>query len=295
MKKTTVLTRILAFVLVLCLSSAFFTTMPLVSFANETESGSANAPLADAPTGLTAIRTDENTVALSWDAVSGDGVTYNLYRQIYPKFKEGDTELLVSGCKTNSFVDFSAKDYLGVMAYRVSAVIDGKETAISTRVLEDSGVTAGFVDDSNALIQYEGNWKIYNKNTLYGSSMHYLSGADAQFGGSITLDFVGTGFELYTINSTNYGMLEVYIDDEFVGMADTYATAWVCGVKSFEIDGLPYGRHTLVLKAGQKSASSSGYEIQLEYLKILDSCVQPGTIDDTDPMIRYSEKWTLLS
>ncbi|SCP96722.1 glycosyl hydrolase family 95 catalytic domain-containing protein [Anaerobium acetethylicum] len=81
-----------------------------------------------APAGLAASRTDADSVELSWEAVAGEGtVTYNVFRKI----GTGEFVEIKSGITGTTFTDADANEVLGGIEYKLSAVADAEETAMT--------------------------------------------------------------------------------------------------------------------------------------------------------------------
>ena len=110
-----------------------------------------------APTGLTALRADDENVNLSWNAVTaeeGSNVTYNVYRQV----ENGDVICIETGLTTTTYKDTTAYKTLGAMKYQVAAVVDGIESEKSAVVTVTEPIGAGKIDNTDERIAYVGEW-----------------------------------------------------------------------------------------------------------------------------------------
>ena len=111
----------------------------------------------EAPTGLSAKRTDDNTGKLTWDEVKtkkDKDITYNVYRQI----ESGDVQKIADGVEKTEYIDKNADKALGTIRYQVSAVVDGKETKLSEKVELTEPLGAGKIDNKDPHIVYTGAW-----------------------------------------------------------------------------------------------------------------------------------------
>ena len=126
-----------------------------------------------APTGLAAVKTADGSVDLSWDAVEAEGeITYNVYRQI----GDGEWVEIETENQGTSMTDPDAYDVLGELHYKVSAIVNGKESELS----ESASVTdlrdmAGMIDDQDERIKWSGAWGDWFNDPNYANTIKYLN------------------------------------------------------------------------------------------------------------------------
>ena len=229
--------------------------------------------LSDAPTGLTAERIESNSVNLEWNAIEGDDVTYNVYRQI----GNGDVITVAKNIQEVSFKDTHAKDILGSFSYMVSANISGKETKVSGAVkVNDLRNMAGYIDDRDSRIVYSGNWGDWSEAVNHAGTIKYIE--DPVGTETATLTFVGTGIEVITCTNADRGKFEISIDGKVIGEVDTYSPSTVRKVTIFSKDDLEYGKHTITVRAtNTKSEAARKTKVELDAFKVLDSTSQKPT------------------
>ena len=225
----------------------------------------------EAPTGLSAKRTDDNTGKLTWDEVKtkkDKDITYNVYRQI----ESGDVQKIADGVEKTEYIDENADKALGTIRYQVSAVVNGKETKLSEKVELTEPLGAGKIDNKDPHIVYTGAWGDWDRANEgnYKDTIKYLNSPTGKE--TVELEFVGTGIEVITCTNTDRGKYEVFIDGESYGEADTYSKKTDRQQVVFKKDDLKHGTHTLELKVlNKKTDASSGTKVELDALNILDN------------------------
>lgn len=229
--------------------------------------------LLDAPTGLVAERIESDSVSLEWNAIEGDEVTYNVYRQI----DKGNIKAVAKDIKEVSFKDNSARDILGTFTYSVSAVVDGKETKVSEGIsVNDLRNMAGYIDDRDSRIVYSGNWGDWSEDTNHAGTIKYIEYPVGNE--TATLTFVGTGIEVITCTNADRGKFEISIDGKVIDEVDTYSSSTVRQVTIFSKDDLEYGKHTITVRAtNTKSEASRKTKVELDAFKVLDSTKEKPT------------------
>ena len=230
--------------------------------------------LLDAPTGLVAERIESNSVNLEWNAIEGDDVTYNVYRQI----DKGDVITVAKDIKEVSFKDTNAQDILGSFNYMVSANIGGKETKVSEAIkVNDLRNMVGYIDDMDSRIVYSGNWGNWNQDkNNYDGTIKFIE--DPVGNETATLTFVGTGIEVITCTNADRGKFEISIDGKVIDEVDTYSPSTKRKATIFSKDDLKYGKHTITVRAtNTKSELASKTKVELDAFKVLDSTIQKPT------------------
>lgn len=227
----------------------------------------------EAPTGLSAKRTDDNTGKLTWDEVKtkkDKDITYNVYRQI----ESGDVQKIADGVEKTEYIDENADKALGTIRYQVSAVVNGKETKLSEKVELTEPLGAGKIDNKDPHIVYTGAWGDWDRANEgnYKDTIKYLNSPTGKE--TVELEFVGTGIEVITCTNTDRGKYEVFIDGESCGKVDTYSSTTKRQQVVFKKDDLKHGTHTLELKVlNEKVDASSGTKVELDALNILDNTI----------------------
>ena len=228
---------------------------------------------ADEPTGLEAERIEKNAVELKWNAVEGENVNYNLYRQI----GKGDVVAIAKNIETTEYSDIEAEDILGTFKYSVSAVVNGNESKISESVdVKDLRNMAGFIDDRDSRITYSGSWGDWSEAPNYAGTIKFIESPNGTE--TATLTFVGTGIEVITCTNADRGKFEVSIDEVVQGEVDTYSQTTKRQQVIYSKEDLEYGKHTIKVRAtNTKSSSSSRTKVELDAFKVIDSTIQKTT------------------
>ena len=243
-----------------------------------------------APTGLTALRADDENVNLSWNAVTaeeGSNVTYNVYRQV----ENGDVICIETGLTTTTYKDTTAYKTLGAMKYQVAAVVDGIESEKSAVVTVTEPIGAGKIDNADERIAYVGEWGNWtqDKNVNYMDTIQYLNSPKG--GETVTLTFKGTGIKVIGCTNKDRGKIEVFIDGKSQGVVDTYSASTVRQKEYFSKDDLKAGIHTLQLKVlNEKQAASSGTKIELDAFGF-----NTGSTDRCDSKLQIRNDYSIQS
>ena len=158
--------------------------------------------LAAAPTGLKVTKIKDGETVLTWDAVKArTEVSYNVYRQI----EGGEWVQVQTELKATEWTDTDAWDVLGTLKYKVTAVIDGKESEFSSEAtVDDCRNMIGMIDDQDERIKYTGCWGNWiSQEGNYGGSVKYLE--DPTGTETAELTFCGTGIEVFSCTQNDRG------------------------------------------------------------------------------------------
>ena len=221
----------------------------------------------DAPTGLVGVREGLTTASLTWNAVSGEGITYNVYRQS----DSAEPYLIASDLTETAYTDAELDTEANLVTYLVTAEANGIESIYSNGAKMPAPAGRGMVDNLDKRIAYEGQWENWPHDaTNYNGSIMYLQGDAYSTDATVTLQFIGTGIEVLSCTNHDRSFFEVFIDGESCGKVDTYSASTVRQAKVFTKDDLAYGLHTIVLKPLQeKNAASGGYKLELDAFNVL--------------------------
>ena len=221
---------------------------------------------AESPTNLKAYRVDNETIDLVWNAIDGEDIVYNIYRQV----ENGDLLKIGENISDKEFFDKNAQDILGKFKYRVSAVINGEETKLSKEVeVLDLRNKVGYIDDQSPLISYTGAWGNWSEAVNHAGTIKYLENPIGNETAELT--FVGTGIEVVVVTNGDRGKYEVFIDGVSKGEVDTYSSSTVRKKVIYSNYDLPKGKHTIKLRAtATKNPSASRAKVELDAFNVID-------------------------
>ncbi len=115
------------------------------------------------------------------------------------------------------------------------------------------------------VIQYEGQWETLASDDFGGGSVIRSNAS----GDTATLNFMGQCISLVGTQSPDQGIAKVYIDGEFKGQLDQYSNARDMLVRSYTVNDLDYGNHTIMIEVSDtKNPKSSGHWIEIDAFDI---------------------------
>ena len=194
-------------------------------------------------------------------------ITYNVYRQI----GDGEWVEIETENQGTSMTDPDAYDVLGELHYKVSAIVNGKESELS----ESASVTdlrdmAGMIDDQDERIKWSGAWGDWFNDPNYANTIKYLNSPTGTETAELT--FLGTGIELIVCKNYDRGFLEISIDGEVCETVDTYSSSTDRQAKIFSKDDLEYGIHTIIVRAtAEKCEESTNSKVEIDAFNVLDN------------------------
>ena len=151
----------------------------------------------------------------------------------------------------------------------------------AVEILQVTPLSPGIYNDTNNAWHYNGNWLAYAGAGPYNNSMHFSS----TIGNYATLVFQGNHFILTHSSYSNFGQLQVYIDDNLEGTLDEYYPTLIWQNPA---PGPVVTNDTHVLKL----VHATGAYVDIEAIKILQvTPLDPGTYDDADAAWTYSGNW----
>ena len=221
-----------------------------------------------APTGLEAVKIEDGSVDLSWNAVEAEGeAAYNVYRQI----EDGEWIEIETETRETAMTDTDAYDILGDLHYKVSAVINGKESVLSDAVsVTDLRNMTGMIDDQDERISWSGAWGDWFNDPNYANTIKYLNSPTGTETAELT--FLGTGIELIVCKNYDRGCMEISIDGEVCDTVDTYSSSTQRQVTVFSKDDLEYGIHTISVRAtAEKCEESTNSKVEIDAFNVLDN------------------------
>lgn len=228
------------------------------------------------PSGLTVERTVDEGIDLTWNAIDGEGVKYNVYRQI----DGGDVQKIETGLSETTYRDTAIDEHFENIQYQVSAVVGKEESEKTEKVsVRDLRNMAGMIDNADSRIVYEGGWGNWTQpEGNYNDTCQFINSPTG--GETATLEFVGTGVEVITVTNADRGLYEVWIDGKKDKDVDTYSAQTKRQVKVYEKTDLEYGKHTIKLVVkNEKSEASRGTKVELDAFKVLDkTAAQPSEV-----------------
>jgi hypothetical protein len=195
----------------------------------------------ETPTSLIG-KTSSNKVILSWNSNKDiDLKGYNIYRSLDDEIFVKLNSLLLSSL---NFIDDST-EYGKNYYYKISAVDTAgneSESSISIGVYVADPATS-WTEDSSSLISITGKWNSATNPKFTDNSLIYSgqSGATAEF------TFYGSGIRWFALTSAYYGLVDVYIDGEFVKQVNLYSKKSLYSQLVFEEQNLEKGIHTIKL------------------------------------------------
>ncbi len=111
-------------------------------------------------------------------------------------------------------------------------------------------VPLGMVDETSPGMSYHGEWFLEHYPEAYGGSL--MVAADG--GNYLSYTFQGIQVTVISCKHMNYGIMDIYIDDQPVGSADLYSPSVVWNAKVFTMGGLTPGAHTIkIVCTGKKN------------------------------------------
>lgn len=135
-----------------------------------------------------------------------------------------------------------------------------------TPTLVEPIIGAGIYDDSDPVVHYfTGTWEAMASQGGYGGTYHFSANHDAQ----MSVSFIGSGVAVQYVAYHNFGMFEMLIDGELVGVVDGYAPQGTFG-RVFQVDDLTQAIHTLVIRnTNRRNDASSGNIVAIDAVHIL--------------------------
>ena len=220
----------------------------------------------------------------STETMSFTGTGIQVYGEQYTD--QGNIGVSIDGGaqQTVSTVPADGQRHADVAVFTATGLASGTHTVTVTKLSGTYATLDGFavlnsvrLNDTDPAISYSGF--SYASNRGYGDYDNDVHDATAN-GSTATLDFTGTGIEVFGEQYTDQGNIGVSIDG---GAQQTVSTVPADGqrhadVAVFTATGLALGTHTVtVTKLSGTYSTLDGFEV-----------LNPARINDTDPTISYS-------
>ncbi|WP_322409930.1 hypothetical protein [Microbacterium invictum] len=131
---------------------------------------------------------------------------------------------------------------------------------------------AGTYENGSGQIALTGTWAVLTSSKDSGGSIAHSSSS----GASVTLAFTGTGVSWISRTSPASGINEVVLDGIVVATVDRYSPASRYSQTVWTSPALARGEHTITIRrTGRKNRSSTGSNIVLDALVVVDSGTTP--------------------
>lgn len=139
--------------------------------------------------------------------------------------------------------------------------------ATATPEADSNPVGPGIYDDENSVIHFTGGqWETISSQRGYAGGYHYSAGEDAQ----LEFAFVSTDVAVQFVAFRNFGIFEIYVDDQLMEEVDSYAVNGVFG-QLVTISGLDMRLHTLTIRnTGRRNEESSDTVIAIDAIHVLE-------------------------
>lgn len=140
----------------------------------------------------------------------------------------------------------------------------GDECPVKMKVYAPKGLITTKYEEDNASVVYTGTWAVYATSHFSGGNSKYATAT----GASASLQFSGTGIKVYGLKSAGKGKANIYIDGVLNSTVDCYAAVEDWNATLFSKTDLTPGTHTIKVEvSGQKNASATGYQINIDYFQ----------------------------
>lgn len=241
---------------------------------------------------VVAERTGHNTATVSFDTVAG-AHKYTVERE----------ELGLASTGAKAYFDIDTTQFIDrtVQAdrqyrYAVRAHLGSTVTAPSdTKTITPVKL---MLDDRDSSIQYGALFDNWTDNELFSNTEKYADLTARPTATSeeatATLQFIGTGIEIYGVKAKGLGQMLVTIDNKDMGEIDLYSTTTQKSVLLSRYENLSEGVHTLSIrvKPTHKGRERERAKVSLDYFKVLSNDqTLPEKLDDRDRRIQYGSSF----
>ncbi|WP_150308048.1 right-handed parallel beta-helix repeat-containing protein [Planctomonas psychrotolerans] len=167
----------------------------------------------------------------------------------------------------------------------------GTNIFLDSIVVNDAPVLSGVYENGSAPLVMSGPWFTVTSGSDSGGSHARISSA-----GAADLRFSGTSVR-WTARTTSYaGIADVYIDGALAKSVDLYSATAGYRVVVFDSGPLERGEHSIrVQYTGNKNPASTGRNIFLDGIVVLDAPVEAGTYEDGDKAMTLTGSWSTVA
>jgi hypothetical protein len=120
-------------------------------------------------------------------------------------------------------------------------------------------------EDMRNVVEFGDGWERISGPDFSASTETATSGRD----GLVTIDFVGSGIRWIGSRGPDYGVAQVYVDDELVGTVACKATSEERLSEIFAIQGLRFGPHTIEVRANPGGHSIEHGKVAVDAFDVL--------------------------
>lgn len=112
--------------------------------------------------------------------------------------------------------------------------------------------------DTAPFVRYDGSWAA-SRSSQAGDGIFHRALPDGRTHTAATFTVRGTGVVIGACTGPSHGIMEVWVDGVLKARPDTYDSFTACQQPVARITGLPYGEHTVQLRAtGARNKASRG-------------------------------------
>ena len=249
--------------------------------------------------GGSAKYTDNNGAYVSMN-FTGTSVTIKGYKSIY----YGIGDVYIDGNKVGSIDYYSPSTQyqqnlfhssdlpFGTHSIKIIRTGTKNPLASSANINVDAiqvGDGLGRVEDTGPSISYTGSWSTFNTSSNSGGAAKYSNSSDA----NVTITFTGSSVKFGGYKSIYYGMADVYLDNQKVGIIDYYNPTTIYQQSLFALSGLSNTTHTLkVIRTGDKNPHAISNNINIDFVDIGDGS---GSFEESTLNAIYNGTWGLFS
>ncbi|MDO4411579.1 MAG: beta-galactosidase [Cutibacterium sp.] len=158
------------------------------------------------------------------------------------------------------------------LAFRLSDSNSTKDTSFTTSLWldsQDTGIAAPVVvEDDDAQIAYSGKWTKESDPSASGGTIHTATTK----GASATFKFNGTGIRYLSASSTDFGKVQVQVDDRPAQVVNAWTSSnqnKPSQVVLADVQNLDPGEHTITVTAlGEKADPSGGTTVSVDAFQV---------------------------
>lgn len=199
---------------------------------------------------------------------------------------------------------FFQVDSLSNSTHTVKIQVSGKQNSSATGcyinidkiyIIDGSLITTNpttSYEENNSLLKYIGNWSS-STNNKYSGGTSKASGTSSDF---VAFTFIGTGFKWYGYANNSKGIANIYVDDKKFEL-DTFLPYPQYNHLFYEVNSLPYAKHTVKVEVtGKKNSSAFGPYINIDKIDIINGILTTPSFtvpyEENNNLIKYNGTWS---